>query len=144
MTQDRPRIAKRYHDFIGQPENYSGRINSIIGRYQQIVTDGMPELTKGEWLAIMDANNGTVFPGPDDSTELDPARYAWMNVADSEPGYIKEQFGVDNLALARTMKAMSLIEQCGVMEVIQQFWTKSDQEFADYREMLTAAGAKVK
>ncbi len=144
MAQDRPRISKRYHEFVGQPDNYSGRVNSIISRYQSIVLDAMPELTQGEWLAIMDANNGTVFPGPDESSELDPARYAWMNVADSESYTVKEQFGIDTLELAKKMKAMSFVEQCGVMEVIQKFWEKSDQEVANYHEMLTAAGAKVK
>lgn len=144
-TQDRARIAKQFQPFVGQPENYSARVNIIIGRYESIINDSMPALTEGEWLVICDANNGTVFPSfGDDKAENDPARYAWMNVADSDPMNAKEQFGVDNLDLARKMKAMNFIEQCGVMEVIQKFWEKSDEQFEGNRAMLEDAGAKVK
>jgi hypothetical protein len=143
--QDRARITKRFQEFVGQPDNYSSRVNSIIGRYMAIVLDAMPELSENEWLAICDANTGPAFVPMEmePSVENDPARYAWMNVADSEPGYVKEAWGVDNLELARKMKSMSFIEQCGVVEVIQKFWEKSDATHENYRAMLEACGAKL-
>ena len=145
MAQDRARIAKRFMPFVGTPANFSARISNIVGRYKTIVEASMPELTQNEWLAICDANNGTVFPSyGDDSIENDPARYAWMNVADSDPINAKEQFDVDTIKLAKKMKAMTFVEQCGVMEVIQKFWEKSDQKFDNYADYLIAAGAKIK
>jgi hypothetical protein len=141
--QDRPRISKRYADFVGNPDNYSGRINSIVGRYQAVIAEGMPELTEREWLAIMDANNGTVFPGPDESTEIDPARYAWMNVQDSVEDGLNEKWQIDCLDLARKMKSMTYVEQCGVMEVIGRFWERSEKIFESSHDSLIDAGAKI-
>jgi hypothetical protein len=141
MSNDRARISKSFKDFVGSPDNYSGRVNTIIGRYKAMVEENMPELSVNEWCAICDANNGTHMLA--DFNENDPARWAWMNVADSEPSEMKEKWALDNLELARKMKSMSFIEQCAVMEVIQKFWENSGQQYANYTEMLTAAGAKI-
>lgn len=120
-------------------DSLSGRINSILIRYDQIRVENCPELPVGEWCAICDANNGAWLQA--ESGENDPARYAWMNVADSDELDLK--WGIDRLDLARRMKAMPISQQCAVIEVVGRFWRLQAGEGEGYAELLRRCGAKV-
>lgn len=143
MPQDRVRLAKCFQELIGSTDNATGRVNNILGRYQQIIKEAMPTLTEKEWLAIMDTNRGTVHPTIGDThQEVDPAHHAWMNMVDSDPDEMQDKWGVDVKDLGRKMADMSFVEQCGVMEVILHFWERSNQG-ESYEEKLLNAGARV-
>lgn len=120
-------------------DSLSGRINSILIRYDQIRVEDCPELTVNEWCAICDANNSSWLQA--ESAENDPARYAWMNVADSDE--LDEKWGVDRLDLARRMKTMTISQQCAVIEVIGRFWRIQAEEGEGYDGLLRRCGAKI-
>lgn len=132
--------AERILNTPGKPESISGRINSIIIRYDSAWRDACPALTVAEWCAICDANNGTVFPA--DSPTTDPARYAWMNVQDAEE--LDEKWGIDRLDLARRIQEMTTIEQCAAMEVITAFWQTTAGKGETYEQILQRIGANIK
>ncbi len=125
---------------IDDDESLSGRIATTLIRYDHIRLDVCPELTEKEWLAICDANNSSWLQA--EAGENDPARFAWMNVADAEE--LDDKWAVDRLDLARRMKAMPYPEQCSIIEVIARFWKNSShQEGVTYAELLRQAGAKI-
>jgi hypothetical protein len=121
-------------------DSLSGRINTILIRYDQIRIAACPDLTEKEWLAICDANNGTWLQA--DHAETDPARHLWMNVADDDE--LDEKWGIDRLELARRMKGMSVAEQCAVIEVVGRFWRPGEVvEGETYAQLLARSGAKI-
>lgn len=142
MANDRARISKSLQSFVGNPDNYSARVNGIISRYRAIVTSATPALSKGEWLAICDANNSTWLKDVNLPPE-EPARGLRMNIADFGPDGIAEKWGVDLLELAQKLRDMTIAEQTGVFEVVVQFWERSDEKHENYRSMLEACGAKI-
>jgi hypothetical protein len=123
MANNRPRISTQLKGFIGDPPNYSGRINTIISRYQTIIQASVPVLTENEWLTIMLAGNEEMmFITPDPATKNNPAHYVCWAVAD----YGQSNPDVDCQKLTRKLKKMSFVEQCALMEVIYKFWETTD------------------
>ncbi len=41
---------------LGSADSLSGRVTTILLRYQEILDRSRPQLTEAEWLAIIDAN----------------------------------------------------------------------------------------
>lgn len=115
----------------------SGRINTIVGRYGEIVRRSMPELTLGEWCAVCDANNGSMIDVEEFAAIS--ASLLWANVADS-PG-IGEKWGVDAKTLVKKLRGLSFAETIAVAEVVQRFW--SDCAQTDNGAWLEKCGARV-
>lgn len=120
-------------------DSFSGRLNSIIVRYAGMVDAAMPALTLPEWLAVCDANNGTFLEV--EAIKFDPARSAWLNVADSGPDGLAEKWGVNLEDLAQKLRAMSYPEQVAVWEIIQRFWRGNHK--GDFADTFAAIGAKI-
>lgn len=127
LTDDSERI-------IGSPDSLSGRINSIIGRYEKVTTDSMPPFTVQEWCAICDANNGTIVDDQPQSVS-----YMWANIADSPE--LDEKWGVDRMALAEKVRDLSFAEQCSIAEVVRAFWSNDWSQAKDYADVFQTIGA---
>lgn len=119
---------------IGNPDSLSGRINAVITRYGRIVTEAMPTFTEKEWLAICDANNGSIM---DDMPQS--VAYIWANVADSD----LSQWDVDPSALALKIRDLNYAGACAVAEVINGFWKNDGLNQESYGKILVSAGAKI-
>lgn len=109
----------------------SGRLNTICGRYSGIVFAQMPTFSIGEWCAICDANNGTLFEG--EITSL-----LWANVADSKG--IGEKWDCDKEKLVAKLRSLSTAQEVAAVEVIERFWAGVEGE--DYSLRLQNAGAR--
>jgi len=103
------------------------RVNSIVGRFLAMVEAARPGLSKGEWCALCDANNGYGLIEEMHAFEEGGGslywKTLWMNVEDT-PG-IGEKWGIDAAALIARLKSMSEVEQIAVAETVQRFWTLS-------------------
>jgi hypothetical protein len=102
--------------------NRSGRLNTVCERYMAMVTDALArlDLSRGEWCAVMDANNGVQeWTGdPWHGTML------WANVADT-PG-LGEKWGVDQEVLVARLRALGKTDLIAVQEVCDRFWSHAD------------------
>lgn len=109
----------------------SGRLNAVVERYSQIVADAMPEFSRGEWCAIFDANNGTIF----DEWSL---MMIWANVADSPE--LAEKWKVNVGKLVEKLRGLSKAQAAAVTEAIERFWHHSELETD---EAIAKAGVRV-
>lgn len=138
-------MGDRFSIYAGEPvqrllemagaDNRSGRINAIAERYLMIVADelGGISLSKAEWCAVMDANNGTIM---DDGIGW---QSCWANVMDTPE--LDEKWGVKHLELGHKLHALSLAGRAAVAEVCQRFWERCELA-AD--EALKQAGVTLK
>lgn len=114
--------------------NMSGRINTIILRYAEMVARSAPELSLAEWCAVCDANNGTVTDEMPMSVTL-----LWANVHDCRG--LGEKWDVDVKKLVNKMRSWTYAESVACAEIVERFW--SDMSQGDNREWLVKCGAKV-
>ncbi len=113
----------------------SRRINNVCERYLDIVHFAMPEFTRGEWCAIMDANNGIGISG-----EISWILGAALNVADSVDDGMDEKWGVDCQRLAERMRGLPRASRIAVGEAVERFWASSE---LPTDEALAKAGVKI-
>ena len=123
-------------------ESFSGRVGFLIAAAAGIASGNSPELSVSEWCAIVDANNGSLFPyeqGPEAVV-----RGVIHNVFDSAEDE-DEKWGVSCEDLARKLSALSFAQKLAVFEITRGFWTRNEvQEGAPgYREIFERLGAKV-
>ena len=114
--------------------NMSGRINTILSRYAEMVARSAPELSLSEWGAVCDANNGTMTDDMPASVTL-----LWANVHDSRG--LDEKWDVDVKKLVNKMRAWSYAESVACAEIVERFW--SDPIPEDNREWLIKCGARI-
>lgn len=115
--------------------NMSGRINTILSRYAEMVARSAPELTEAEWCAICEANNGTV-------TDDIPASVTmlWANVHDCRG--LGEKWDVDAKKLVAKMRAWTYAESVACAEIVERFWSDTSQ--SDLHAWLLKCGAKIR
>jgi hypothetical protein len=121
----------------GYRESRSGRIATIAERYMAMVADELDrlDLTRAEWLAILDANNGVaIYVG--DSL---PASMIWANVADTRG--LGAKWGVDQDALVKRLRALPRSTLIAIVEACDRFWSRSTEPT---EQALAAAGIKPK
>lgn len=111
--------------YLADAEALSSRIAGIVLRYKEMVGRSLPKLSKAQWCAIADANNGT--------DDLLLGEYAesvgsllWANVADSIG--LAAKWDVDQDELVRTMRAWSYVEQVAAFEALRTFWRNCELE----------------
>jgi len=100
----------------------SGRIAAIVRRYQALIGLARPPLSREQWCAVCDANNGV-----DDLLVEHPQSIGmmlWANVADT-PG-LGTKWDINQDALVETMRAWSYAEQIAAYETVRVFWSCSD------------------
>lgn len=136
-------MADKYTIYAGEPlaklltgyqDQRSGRVNQVAADYLAMVRDVMPELTREEWCAVMDATNGLyVLPG-DDATY----RFTWAEIADAQG--LGEKWGIDQQALATRLRVMGVAELVAVAEASRTFWQHPE---ADTDVALRLAGVRI-
>lgn len=120
-------------------ESLSGRVNSLLIRYDGIRHEACPVLSVQEWCAVCDVLNGA-FVGAE-HTDSDPARYIWAEMADAPE--MGEKWGIDHGALVARLRGMSFAARCAVVEVATRFWRSTRLNEASNAELLAEAGARV-
>lgn len=126
----------------GSAESYSGRLSYLVTMADTLAREQMPELTVGEWGAIVDANMSTLHQYSMGIQSV--LSGLWHNLFDfAKEG--NEKWGVDCVALARRMQSMPLGAQAAVFEVIKQFWHRTDDvnEAGGYTEAFRLLGARL-
>lgn len=123
-------------DCLGETyaENRSGRLNTVCERYLAMVTDELAriDLTRAEWCAIMDANNGVEqYTG----NPFGGGLLIWANVHDTIG--LGEKWEVDQAALVRKLQQLPKSTLTAIQEVADRFWSRSGMRTD---EALRAAG----
>lgn len=103
----------------------SGRLNAIVERYNQIISESMPEFSKWEWSALLDANSGSLI-------------LLWANVADSPE--LPEKWGINLQNLVVKLQGLSRAQAAAVTEAIYRFWHHCD---LPTEEAMAKAGIKL-
>jgi len=126
-------LADAALDYLADAESLSGRLSGIVLRYRWLMEASMPRLSRAQWCAIADANNGSgVLDGVDDPLV---ATMLWANVADT-PG-LGEKWEIDADALVQTMRAWTPAEALAVWEAVRRFWLA---DYPDTDRALAEAG----
>lgn len=129
------RIGDALSRAIGPTDTLTQRITAIAVRYEAFVAENMPTLSRQEWLAIMDANNG----GSDWFAESHLLTFRiWANVEDCLE--LDEKWGIDRSSLVDRIREMSASELLAVDEAISRFWKRTEH---DSEEALQLAGCKL-
>ena len=115
----------------------SSRIQAIIRRYDMIVTQSRPLMTRNEWCAICDANNGVddllMGEHPDSARQM-----IWANVADAaQQNDLANKWDIDAEALVHRLRHLNVAEAFAVYEAVRAFWQHADK---DTDAALQAAG----
>ena len=100
-------------------ENRSGRLNTVCERYLSMVDDELArlDLSESEWCAIMEANNDVEIGVESQSSHV----LLWANVHDCRG--LSERWGVDQQALALTLRRLPRSTLIAIREVADRFWS---------------------
>ncbi len=100
----------------------SGRLNTVCERYMAMVDDELArlDLTRQEWLAILEANNG-VEPWTGHSGGV-AAVLVWANLHDHRGD--GSHWGVDKDALVRKLQALPRSTLTAIVEACDRFWSR--------------------
>jgi hypothetical protein len=114
-------------------------INAVIDRYMYTVEQSMPELTVGEWCALMDTLNGYV------TTPISHAcQGIHWSVADAfEHEKLGEKWKVDDGFPAR-VKALNTAQRIAILDARDRFWAAGFEHVANWREALEQCGCRIK
>lgn len=110
-------------EYLENADSLSGRVASIVMRYERITRESIPELGRYEWLAICDANNGSLDVMQGENHE-NVGLFLWANVADSPE--LGAKWEIDQDALVKKMQKWSYAQQCAAAEVVRTFWKHTD------------------
>lgn len=122
-------------------EGLSARVSTLCSYAVTLLRQNVPALKFSEWGALLDISNGQVRAfEPDHSSTVDSFAFS---VAASGPE-CNAKWGVKCARLAEKFRALQLVEQLAVIEVCRRFWINPEvnAKFDNYRDMLTAHGAK--
>ncbi len=142
-------MSRKISLYIGEPveavlaatgrdgeENRSGRLNMACERYMAMVDDeiGRLDLTRAEWCAILEANNGVdLIGGAGQGTMI------WANLADSPD--LAEKWTVDLAALVVRLRTLPRSTLLALREACDRFWSRPEM---DTDEVLRLIGARLK
>lgn len=119
----------------GHDENRSGRLNTVVDRYLQIVAHDSPEWSLAQWSAVCDALNGSWL------TDEASIRFAWAEIADADRIHaLGAKWDVDAAGLAQQVRGMTHGQRVALVEIVERFWARCDLETA---AGLRLAGAKI-
>lgn len=113
----------------------SGRVNQIIQRYGEIISEVCPALTQGEWCLLFDLLNGTIMDNP---------RYLWAEVDDSiRMDGLADKWQVDGAALVVKLRGMTPEQGYAILETVARFWQCDFDDQMDWVKKILAAGGKL-
>lgn len=104
-------------------QTISGRICTIISRYQRIIAECRPRLAYEDWLHICEAGNG--IEALAEHTGMDPMQTLPVELADG-----------GHAETARRFAALSLAERMAVVAVVEQFWADSEHDIGEALALL--------
>lgn len=115
-------LRERTQDVIGETagDGLSLRIAAMLARYERLCRELMPAFSRGEWCAIMDANNGgtDIFVAEVDG--YPSATGIWANVHDTPE--LGEKWEIDQAKLVKRLQKLSMPELLAVDEAVARFW----------------------
>ena len=106
--------------------------------------EAIPALSLNEWQALLDVTaQGLLAAHRADLSLTEQVTVFCVQVSMAGPD-CNETREVNCAGLARKLGAMSVLQQCAVLEVCRRFWLRGDlnMAFDNYRDMLEAHGAK--
>lgn len=105
----------------GFEHNRSGRLNSAIERYLDVVVAEATRagFTAAEWGAIFQALNGA----QDESRGGPDWKKSWATVADADG--LSQSWGVDENALAGRLRGLGVAGKAAVWEMALRYWAKA-------------------
>jgi len=112
----------------GRREGVTTAILGTVNRFAALVEQAGRELdavlTRDEWNALADANNGCydLFDHAEPMTS--PLTILWANVQDSEG--LGEKWGIDPRALVRKLKALAPLHGEAILAAVRWFWHHCD------------------
>jgi hypothetical protein len=112
------------------------RINTICGRYHDILYLEYAEFTVAEWCALCDVTNGAVITS---LAEL------YTDILDADDaGDLNIKWEIDARALASRLLDLSAAQSFATLEVVSRFWKiNTDCKWASHQAHLEAAGAVI-
>lgn len=110
--------------YLADAESVSSRIAAIILRYQRLCRESLPALSREEWCAVCDANNGCGFEDSAGEFAESIGVMLWANVHDS-PG-LGDKWEIDQGKLVERMQQWTYAEQVAAYEACRTFWQHSD------------------
>ena len=127
-------ISDASEKILGDPDSYSGRLNSIISRYSVIMADAAPELTRQEWFHLVFRLQGATLDGYNRGST--PVRLLWAEF-DGGP---EIKGSVSPAKMAALVKGLPVLQQYAILEVVTKYWQQADAR----PESLESCGAKIK
>lgn len=107
-------------------DSITASVNGAVARYLAVCRRSVPDLSRAEWCAILDALSGYGLV-LDDGDDL-AIRGIPLEVADAERlRAIGEKWDVDGEALAQRVAALSFAELAAVGEVAHAFWAHREE-----------------
>lgn len=134
-------LRDRIWEVLGKvpDQGLSQRITAMLVRYEKICKSAMPEFTRAEWCAIMDANNGGSDVWLADMEDYASGTGVWANVHDSIG--LAQKWEIDQGQLVAKLQKLSPAELLAVDEAVARFWNHTDLETG---EALKASWCKIK
>lgn len=122
------RLPDRTQETLGQIREgeVTQRIVACLARYERICRELMPTYSKGEWCAIMDANNGGTDIWLAAEVDYPSGTGIWANVHDSVG--LGEKWEIDQKKLVKKLQRLSPAELLAVDEAIARFWNHTELE----------------
>lgn len=121
MPADRKTIylPERVAAYYADAQTLSSRIAGVTLRYAEVCRRELPPLSKAEWCAVADANNGTddLLLGDNPGSV---GMMLWANVSDSPE--LAEKWEIDAAALVDKMRRWTCAQQVAVFEALRTFW----------------------
>ena len=139
MPTKKPRVMITVHDPMTAPtigvDKLAGvSADAAIRRYTAFVEQGARELerllTRDEWNAIADANNGSADMLDYTEGGVSPLLMIWANVADT-PG-LGERWHVDVPELVAKLRAMSPHHGAALHAAVKWFWSHTQPGQIDH------------
>ena len=123
----------------------SGRINTLLTRYDEMISKSCPPLEAKEWGFLCSLLNGTVL---DTDTKIgDVVSFLWAEIADVDPE-MEEDFEVNANILSQQIRKMSYTQQCAIIGIISRYWASDTADtgasIPDFEPILVSVGANIK
>ena len=135
------RIPDQMREYLDSFDTDTGVVlRTIVDRYRTLTAAELPEYTEGQWCLICDVLNGcgALMGSPEDYAGF------WASVYDSADDGYGEKWGVDAKAFGLELRKLPDASRMAVWDVAARFWGHRDLVRMTHRELLEAAGARIK
>lgn len=104
-------------------------IASVLARYERVVREHMPALSRDEWMCVADILNPGLL-GFDAGTNADHVSLLWAEIEDGiRLNQTDAKWSIDGLALTAKARAWSYAEKLAVADVVERLWADSKADW---------------